>query len=53
MILQLSGVVIGDDGTIPLREGERVSLEYLISNHPVGETVEIKFLRGGKVVYVT
>ena len=40
---------VGDDGTVPLREGERVNVEYLASNHPVGETMAVKILRAGKV----
>ena len=49
VVIEIDGVRVGDDGTIPLREGERVSVEYLASNHPVGETMEVKILRGGKV----
>ena len=40
---------VGDDGTVSLREGERVNVEYIVSNHFVGETIEIKLLRNGKV----
>lgn len=47
--MEIDGIGVGDDGTVPLREGERVNVDYLASNHPVGETMVIKILRGGKV----
>ena len=49
VVMEIDGIGVGDDGTVPLREGERVNVDYLASNHPVGETMVIKILRGGKV----
>ena len=49
VVIEIDGVRVGDDGTVPLREGERVNVEYLASNHPVGDTMAVKILRGGKV----
>ena len=39
---------IACDGTVPFRTGERISFSYLISNKFVGDTAEVKVLRGGE-----
>jgi S1-C subfamily serine protease len=49
VVMEIEGVKIGDDGTVTLRKGERVDVEHLVSSHSVGETIEIKLLRNGKI----
>jgi S1-C subfamily serine protease len=50
VLTSLSGVGIADDGTIPLREGERVNFRYALTQFHMGETLRLGLLRSGKVL---
>jgi len=46
VILEIDGISIGNDGTIPFRDhGERISFRYALINKFEGETVNLKILR--------
>jgi S1-C subfamily serine protease len=47
VILSFDGVTIADDGTVPFRNGERISFRYLFMNKFVGDTCNITVLRKG------
>ena len=47
VILELDGVPVSSDGTVPFRENERLDMSYVISSKHVGEVVTVKYLRGG------
>ncbi len=44
----VDGVKIGQDGTIPFRDDERIDFSDLISRRQVGEKVDATVVRGGK-----
>ena len=48
VLLDVAGVAVACDGTVPLRRGEPVDLSYVITRHHVGETVEVTVFRRGK-----
>ncbi len=48
VLLGINGERVYADGTVPLREGELVGFEYIVSQHQVGETVELEVLRNGE-----
>lgn len=48
VIMKIGGVEVGADGSVPFRHGERVNFKYLITNHFVGDDVELDILRRGK-----
>jgi len=48
VITHLDGVSVGDDGTVPLRPGERVSLDYLITSKVHDAPTELSILRYGR-----
>jgi len=50
VLLSFDGVTIANDGTVPLRKGERVNVAYLISGKFIGDTVKITILRDGQVM---
>lgn len=49
VILELDGVPVGSDGTVPFRDRERVDMSYVINAKHVGDEVAVKYLRGGKI----
>ncbi len=48
VLTKLDGVVIGQDGTIPFRDDERIDFSDLISRRQAGETLDATVVRGGK-----
>ncbi len=48
VLLRVDGVKIGQDGTIPFRDDERIDFSDLISRRQVGETLDAVVMRGGK-----
>lgn len=51
IILSIDGSVIGNDGTIDFRDGgERISFRYALLSKFEGESVNLEFLRNGKVM---
>ncbi len=53
VILSIDGEPIANDGTIRFRDNERVYFEYMVHNKFIGDTVQCKILRDGKVLDVT
>jgi len=49
VILELDGVPVGSDGTVPFRDNERLDMSYVISSKHVGDEVTVKYLRGGTI----
>jgi S1-C subfamily serine protease len=45
VILEIDGAHISSEGTVPLRDGEPVSYDYLVSNRRVGETANVRVWR--------
>ena len=48
VITQIDGVSVGDDGTVPLRPGERVALDWLITQKVNNTPTELTVLRHGR-----
>ncbi len=48
VLTRIDGVAIGQDGTIPFRDDERIDFSDLISRRQVGETLEATVVRDGK-----
>ncbi len=48
ILLAIDGVLISGDFTVPMKKNGRVSANYLISKHQVGETYEVTILRNNK-----
>jgi S1-C subfamily serine protease len=49
IILAIDGVPIANDGTVPFRNRERISFDYLLTNKYVGDSCDVTVLREGKV----
>ncbi len=45
IILEIDGVNIAGDGTIAFNENSRISADYLIDSHQIGDTISMKVLR--------
>ena len=50
VLLEIDGVKIANDLTVPIKGGSRVSANYLIRKHKVGGTLTMKILREGREV---
>ncbi|MBN2438204.1 MAG: trypsin-like peptidase domain-containing protein [Deltaproteobacteria bacterium] len=50
VLTSLSGVRIADDGTIPLRDGERVNFRHALTPFHLGDTLRLGLLRSGKAL---
>lgn len=48
ILLEIDGVELGSDGTVPFREGERVDFKYLITQKYVGDSVQLTISRKGQ-----
>lgn len=48
VLLEVDGVPVASDGTVPLRRGEPVSLCHLVTQRHVGEKLPVTVVRGGK-----
>ncbi|GFH06045.1 trypsin family [Haematococcus lacustris] len=49
VLLEFNGVPIANDGTVHLRQRERIYFSWLITLLPTGQTARVKLLREGKV----
>ena len=49
VILELDGVPVGSDGTVPFRDNERLDMSYVINSKHVGDEVTVKYLRDGTI----
>ncbi|CAI5988464.1 unnamed protein product [Closterium sp. NIES-65] len=50
ILLSFDGVAVANDGTVPLRKGERIGFSYLVSQKYEGEMAQINVLRANKVL---
>ncbi|GIM10261.1 hypothetical protein Vretimale_14052 [Volvox reticuliferus] len=50
VLLEFDGVPIANDGTVHLRQRERIYFSYLITLKPTGATAKVKVLREGQVL---
>jgi S1-C subfamily serine protease len=48
VLVDVGGVEVACDGTVPLRRGELVDLSYVITQHQVGEKMSLGIVRGKK-----
>lgn len=48
IVLEINGVPIGEDGTFPFRDNERLLLTHLVTGNHVGDDVSLKIMRHGK-----
>lgn len=48
VLLSLGGLTIAHDGTVALRDDDRVGLSHVVSQRRVGEALAVQVLRGGK-----
>jgi S1-C subfamily serine protease len=48
VLLDIGGVPVACDGTVPLRRGEPVDLSYVVTQHQVGAKLEVNVFRRGK-----
>lgn len=49
VILQIEGTSISNDGTVPFRNRERITFDYLILKKYIGDMCNLKLWRDGKV----
>jgi len=52
-ILSIDGHQIADDGTVEIRPKERIKFTYYSDMHQIGEKLNLKVLRNGKIENVT
>lgn len=52
VLLSFDGVAIANDGTVPLRAGERVAFSYLVSQKFAGDAARVRVLRDRRVLDV-
>ena len=50
VLLEIDGVKVANDLSIPMKGGSRVSANYLIRRHQIGEKLSMKVLREGKEI---
>lgn len=53
VITSIEGVPVASDGSVPLRERDRVRFEHLIARHQVGDQIDLGILRAGKPLRVS
>ncbi|MEO1925156.1 MAG: trypsin-like peptidase domain-containing protein [Gammaproteobacteria bacterium] len=47
VLLEIDGLSVGNDGTVPFLTGDRISLNYLFTRKQLGESISIRLLRNG------
>ena len=52
VILAIDGHVVENDGTIALRDYERIDADYVVNSKFIGDSVQFRILRDGKVIDV-
>jgi len=52
ILLSIDGIPIGDDGTVPFRNGERISFEYLVTRKFVGDTCKLEVRRNSELLTI-
>ena len=49
VLLEIDGLHVGNDGTVPFISGDRIDLNYFFTRHQLGDTISIRLLRNGDV----
>jgi S1-C subfamily serine protease len=49
VLLELDGVPVASDGTIPFRNNERLNMSYAVNSKQAGDPIDLKYLRGGHI----
>jgi hypothetical protein len=44
-LIEVDGLPVANDGTVPFRSNERIMLSYMLTNKFLGETIGVKVLR--------
>jgi S1-C subfamily serine protease len=52
VVLAIDGHVVENDGTIAFRDYERIAADYVVNSKFIGDSVQLRFLRDGKVLDV-
>jgi len=52
VVLAIDGTAVASDGSIALRDHDRVQFEYLISRHQIGDTVTLSIVRQGAALEI-
>jgi S1-C subfamily serine protease len=52
VVLSIDGKAIENDGTIQLRDNERIYAQYVVHNKFIGDSVQLEILRDGKIMDV-
>ncbi len=52
VVLSIDGKTIENDGTIRLRDNERINAEYMVHSKFIGDSVQFRILRDGKIMDV-
>jgi len=52
VLIEVDGIPVGNDGTIPFRDGERVSFRYTLLKKFVGDKVTLTLIRNRSVITV-
>ncbi len=47
VLLEIDGLPVGNDGTVPFISGDRIDLNYFFTRHQLGDTISIRLLRNG------
>ena len=48
VVLEIDGVKVAADGSVRFRKGERIDYAHIVASRHVGETVALKYWRGGE-----
>jgi hypothetical protein len=46
----MDGKIIENDGSIHLRDTERINAEYIVNNKFIGDSVQLRILRNGAIM---
>ncbi|KAF7120039.1 hypothetical protein RHSIM_Rhsim13G0040800 [Rhododendron simsii] len=49
IILSIDGINIGNDGTVPFSQGQRMPFSYLLTQKYTGDTVDLEVLRNSEI----
>jgi S1-C subfamily serine protease len=49
VVLELDGIPVASDGTIPFRNNESLNMSYAVNSKQVGEKIDVKYFRDGQV----
>ena len=53
VIVSIDGATVACDGTVPMRDHERVQFEHVVSRRQVGDRIDVAISRAGRLEHVT